>query len=312
MLLRTRCGHSGPLVTLATNAYKASCVKRLNIEFSRGASGTEEEDTMERFLSAATLMCNLKDLHVRLRENLKHHFKKLNEMLWCVVDSPPPFEAADSGTTRSGGHFQLNCLIIAECLDLRRLIEKHPHLRVLGIYVTTKIGPPPLISSLDKRPLMVVALGDPCPRWFGIRYTRGPFYKHLIFLPELLTLDQARNFGDLFHHYFKTDTQVAITLDPEEIVGLSIHIQEVPSQEVYGAFVESITPLFPKVRSVQFYLTPGLVSTLWTPRRDMRLMACPTAVEKVAANPTSGRSMPGKDPGFRMGARRELHTGAGR
>ncbi|TEB23835.1 hypothetical protein FA13DRAFT_1739649 [Coprinellus micaceus] len=200
---------------------------------------------MELFLIAATLMRNLKDLHVRLRENLERHFNRLNEML-C------------------GGHFQLNSLIIAECLDLEQIIENHQQLRVLGIYVTTQMGPPPLISSLNKRPLMVVALGDPRPRWFGVRYTRGPFYFHLIFLPELLTLDQARNFGALFHHYFEMDTQVAITLDPEEIVNVSLHVREAPSQEVVRAFMESVTSLFPRLRWLQFYLSPGLLKK-WRP-----------------------------------------------
>ena len=171
------------------------------------------------------------------------------------------FSEPDSGANHSGGHFQLNSLIVAECLDLEQIIEKHDHLKVLGIYVTSQMGPPPLISSLNKRPLMTVGLGDPRPRWFGVRYTRGPFYQHLIFLPELLTLDQARTLGDLFHHYFKIDTRVAITLDPEEIVILSIHVREPPSQEVFRAFMESVTRLFPQLLWINFYLKPGLVRT---------------------------------------------------
>ncbi|KAF5316928.1 hypothetical protein D9611_003625 [Ephemerocybe angulata] len=212
--------------TLATNATKAGYVKFLSLEFSREKQPTDSS-IVERLLTAGTALTNLKDFRIRLRNDLRTHVDDLSDML-------------------SAGHFHLNTLFADGYFDFDMILEGQKQLGVLGIFqVSNNDAPASLLQSIKGRSLLSVGLA---------RETYLPVYNNIDIVPELLSLEQAQNFDVILGQAFESDAMFAVSTKAERVTTASVYLQDVPSREIFEAFIAAASRIFFNLCELELYL----------------------------------------------------------
>ncbi|KAF6746783.1 hypothetical protein DFP72DRAFT_621640 [Ephemerocybe angulata] len=227
VVVQTYQGRVGAIETLATNATKAGYVTFLSLDFS-GKRWPTDSPTVEKLLTAGPALTNLKDFRIRLRYDLRNHVDGLDGML-------------------STGHFHLNTLFVDHYLDFNTILEGQNDLTVIGIFQVLSNGDAPvsLLKSVKGRSLLTVGL------------EQGgylPYYNNVDLVPELLSLEQAQNFDTIFNQAFEGDDMGAVFTKAKRVTTAFVYLQDVPSREIFEAFIAAASRIFVNLRELQLRL----------------------------------------------------------
>jgi hypothetical protein len=155
------------------------------------------------------------------------------------------------GATSSAGYFQLTTLFVEYCFDLPRIAEKHKGLDILATYGADGPEMPFALSSSSRdQPLIAVGLN---------RIGNRSFYNRLVMVPELLSVDQARDFDVLLQSYFETDAMQSVKAVIDRVVDVCIYLRGAPSQEGFSTFMRCIARAFTGICEVELHVKSGLV-----------------------------------------------------
>ncbi|KAF6746778.1 hypothetical protein DFP72DRAFT_922243 [Ephemerocybe angulata] len=218
----------GVFETLATDTTKAGYVKFLSLEFD-GSEYPTDSLVVERLVSSAPALKNLKDLRIRLRDDLEMYTADVFSML-CA------------------GYFHLNTLFVDDYFDFGAILEAQNRLTVLGVFeVMFHYGgtPSSLVRSVKDRSVIAVYLED----------TEGelPTHEELSLTPELLSLGHARDFDFILGKALESD-DMTISPRAEQVTHVSVYLKHVPSKEIFKAFIDAAGRLFVNLRNLELVL----------------------------------------------------------
>ncbi|KAF5316933.1 hypothetical protein D9611_003620 [Ephemerocybe angulata] len=218
----------GVFETLATDTTKAGYVKFLSLEFDESEYPTDSL-VVERLVSSAPALKNLKDLRIHLRDDLEKYTAGVSSML-CA------------------GYFQLNTLFMDDHVDFGAIVEAQRGLTVLGVidvetYYKGTQSPKSLLKSIKDHPLIAIVL----------RHHRYAHKPEVTLAPELLSLHQARNFDVILWKALECNV-MALCPRADQVTDVSVHLEHVPSKEIFKAFIAAVARLFVKLSNLQLLL----------------------------------------------------------
>ncbi|KAJ3526631.1 hypothetical protein NMY22_g10092 [Coprinellus aureogranulatus] len=222
----------GGLETLEFSVARASYVKFLSVEYSQRAS-SGDGSIIESVLRAGPSLKNLKDLRIKLPRRYTIH-----------VDLPGRI-----CTLLCGGHFKVTRLFVNDSLDLIRIVNALPSLRVLGIYQSTSYGAAQsLLSSLPDKPLLFLGLDRDGPPF--------QYYNWIVLVPQLLDRPMAEDFATLVQEAFSVHNDGEVRFDHEEVVHLVIMLRDAPSREddIFLLFMQNAARFLSSTRELYIHL----------------------------------------------------------
>ncbi|KAF5317312.1 hypothetical protein D9611_003627 [Ephemerocybe angulata] len=258
----------GVFETLATDTTKAGYVKFLSLEFDQPEHPTDSL-VLQRLVSAGPALKNLKDLRIRLRQDLRleNYTAGVFSML-CA------------------GYFQLNTLFVGDYYDFGAVLKAQEHLTVLGVFEAMfYYGPRFLLKSVKDHPLIAVYLRR-----------HGDASKPKVTLaPELLSLKHARDFDAILGKALESD-DMAMIPRAEQVTDVAVYLEHVPSREIFEAFIDATARLFVNLRYLQLELPCSDDTYLTTPIQSGTLHFRPMqAVLKLLSLCTSLKSLTWSD-----------------
>ncbi|TEB20289.1 hypothetical protein FA13DRAFT_1743172 [Coprinellus micaceus] len=235
IVIRTFNKQIGSLETLSESPSRALFVKFLSVEFYRQDKGSDVA-VIEWLIKALPFMRNLKDFRIKMRHDLKSYVDDLNDAL-CA------------------GYFQLITLFVEYYFDLPRIAEKHKGLDILATYGADGPEMPFALSSSSRdQPLIAVGLN---------RIGNRSFYNRLVMVPELLSVDQARDFDVLLQSYFETDAMQSVKTVIDRVVDVCIYLRGAPLQDAFSTFMRCIARAFTGICEVELHVKSGLLRREW-------------------------------------------------
>ncbi|KAF5316930.1 hypothetical protein D9611_003623 [Ephemerocybe angulata] len=218
----------GVFETLATDTTKAGYVKFLSLEFDQYEYPTDSL-AVERLVSSAPALKNLKDLRIRLRKDLEKYTADVFGML-C------------------GRYFHLNTLFVDDYFDFGAILKAQKRLTVLGVFEVmfhSNGKPQSLVKTVKDRSVITVYLEKAEPHL--------PTYKKLSLTPELLRLEHAQDFDVILGKALGSD-DMAICPRADQVTDVSVHLEHVPSKEVFKAFIAAASRLFVNLSNLELVL----------------------------------------------------------
>lgn len=137
----------------------------------------------------------------------------------------------------SAQYFQLTTLFVDETLDLLRIVNAHPSLKMLGAYQKspwTGLGRLLPLCSLSGRHLIAMGL--------SVHNNTTSGYNDVYIIPELLNFELAQKFGEFVLR--AQDFESFLVFNAEYVSWLTVYLRSVPPQESFCAFMESAAEVF--------------------------------------------------------------------
>ncbi|TEB23837.1 hypothetical protein FA13DRAFT_1797706 [Coprinellus micaceus] len=215
------------------NTSRPAYINFLSIEIDGSEwSHPADQSTIEMFLRAAPSMSGLKDLRIRLREELSANISGMNDML-CA------------------GRFQLTTLFVDEELDFPRIVQEQKELNVVMIYSSDDFPAlPMLLSAPISRPLIMLGLAQE-PTVYPM------FLNHLAIAPEIVSPSHT-SLGDLVKAAFRRDVMRGFRLRLDEIKIISVFLQSPTWQDSIQPYMKCVVDLFTEIDELHIHLhSPG-------------------------------------------------------
>ncbi|KAF5317205.1 hypothetical protein D9611_003636 [Ephemerocybe angulata] len=215
--IKTFSEKTGALETLAKSPVKAKYVEFLSVEFYQFGALSSDARVMENLLLAAPPMRNLKDLRIRLRPKVVEGYIHSLDDIICA------------------GHFQLTTLFLNDYHDIARITSIQMDLKVVGVFNRVDL-PTSLLLSLEQRSIILLCLDKlSLPPWH-----------HITLFPNLLSLEQAQNLPSILNQSFHSHPPISANpLDAKEIRTVEAYVWGELSHDIFLAFIDSISELFP-------------------------------------------------------------------
>lgn len=105
--------------------------------------------------------------------------------------------------------------------------------------------PVSLLKSVKGRSLLTIGLEHE---------TYLPYYNNVDLVPELLSLEQAQNFDIIFNQAFEGDAMSAVFTKAKRVTTAFVYMQDVPSREIFEAFIAAASRLFVNLRELELRL----------------------------------------------------------
>ncbi|PPR06076.1 hypothetical protein CVT26_005282 [Gymnopilus dilepis] len=209
------------LETLAKSEGKAQLVRRLIVECGRRRV-LENEAAMSHIINALPVMRAVLDLRVRMRpEEAWKWTYPLNQLL-------------------SDGHRALETLYCNDDLDIAKIIEGNPSLKILGIYANS--DPDKILNTFENR----IQANQDRPIVYTLqRESFYPRFDHLTLFPAFYSTDQittahldlARSIGE--------DRGTDMSVNVDEVTQLSVYLEN--GTQTARTIMEDVSSVFSQV-----------------------------------------------------------------
>ncbi|KAJ3527777.1 hypothetical protein NMY22_g9656 [Coprinellus aureogranulatus] len=229
IIIRTSKKQVSALGTLVQSPVKVAYVRYLSLEFDYEIRSSDSV-VVETILQAIPTVAGLKDLRVRLRQDLRGYASQLTDAL-CA------------------GSSKLHTLYTSDWLDLLKVVQHQEELAFLGLYTSDLHRTPvQLLSSLVNRNIAVVGVS---------RFTYDPHYNAIVLAPDPLNPSQAESFGPLLRASFEMDRMSLIKLDPKHIESVTILLSNNLDQESFEAFLQSLAKVLDNLEELKLLFQSG-------------------------------------------------------